>query len=123
MLDIFSIFGLQQHVDRPNHTHEHTLDSVIMRKGNSISNLSVDPPFNSDHSFVSFNSPLLCKCREHETATKSEHNLKGIGVCKVKVNLQNFVIESLNSATGSFELLFDLYYANIVRLMDAQAPL
>ena len=37
--------------------------------------------------------------------------------------LRNFVLETLNSETGSLELLFDLHDANMVRLIDAYAPL
>ena len=51
-MDLLDSFGLQQHVDKPTHTHGHTLDLAITRKVQTIISTCTPPmveSFFSDH--------------------------------------------------------------------------
>jgi len=53
-LDLIDSLGLQQHVDKPTHAHNHTLDLVITRKtSHLIQNLPAIDWFFSDHASAS----------------------------------------------------------------------
>ena len=56
-LDLLDLYGFEQNVSFPTHSHGHTLDLVFTRQAeqNIVSNLSCHDPKLSDHKAVMFN--------------------------------------------------------------------
>ena len=54
-LDIFSTFGLLQHVREPTHRCGHSLDLVLSNEVN-VADLNVSPLSSSDHYYASFHT-------------------------------------------------------------------
>lgn len=66
-MDLLDSFGLQQHVDKPTHTHGHTLDLVITRKVRTIVNT---PPM--VESFFSDHASTTCQIQIKKIAPKAK---------------------------------------------------
>ena len=124
LLDLLDLLGLVQHVDKPTQIRGHTLDLVISRNDMPISNLSIDPPFYSDHALVSFSLQLPLTKQCHGTITKLTRNLNRIDAQRLKMDIQSSAIGLHGLTTDkSVQYLFDLYHTALSHIMNTHAPI
>ena len=120
-LDLLASFDCDQQVQDPTHTGGRTLDHVIKRRDEPISDLLVDPPgIISDHSFITwkqsfcFQPPVLT---QRITRQWSEIDHDGF-----RQSLISSVLNSLISDSATTDDLFDSYELWLRDLADRFAP-
>ena len=120
-LDLLASFDCDQHVHDPTHTGGRTLDHVITRRDEPISDLLIDPPgIISDHSFITWKQSFRFQppvSTQRITRRWSEIDHDGF-----RQSLISSVLNSPISDSATTNDLFDSYESVLRDLADRFAP-
>ena len=120
-IDLLDTFNLQQHISKPTHNHNHTLDLVISRKDEGIiADTNVEDPVISDHCVVHCNLNVLTKPQVPKVE-KIYRKLRAVN----KDDFCSDVLKSslISSPASSLDKLCEQYHSELSHLVDAHAPL
>ena len=116
--DTLSAFGIKQHVECATHNKSHTLDLVMTKLEENITDLRVTDPQLSDHHLVFFG--LETELVEKQKKTVTYRKLKAINLQSFENDLKNSELYQCESEDVNF--LANLYDRTLTDLLNKHAP-
>ena len=119
-LSLLDSFGLTQHIDRPTHEGNHTLDLLISRQESRlISNFSIIDPILSDHFALVASLSVSVPKPTHQT-TRTVRSLKSINITQFRNDiLQSDLYSAVPTSLSDY---FQLFKSTLCSLLDKHAP-
>ena len=120
-LSLLDSFGLTQHIDRPTHEGNHTLDLLISRQESRlISNFSIIDPILSDHFALVASLSVSVPKPTHQT-TRTVRALKSINITQFRNDiLQSDLYSAVPTSLSDY---FQLFKSTLCSLLDKHAPM
>ena len=119
--DLLNASGLQQHVNKPNHTNGHNLDLIITTVDTQLSNIYVDPPVFSDHDLVTCSLPFSSQS-VNQRCLKLSHRLNTVDKLAILVQVQASSLCVFSLVDLPLTALCASYSTVLRRILDDLVP-
>ena len=121
-LDILNSYGLSNNINFATSISGNTLDLVISRNVDNLSNYYSEPGnFISDHCFVTL---ILDIVKDNETETKeiTSRNINAVDLNLFKEELQKSNLKKLTTSKLNINEMINIYDTSLINLLNKHAP-